>query len=81
MSSMLEGPYSNLDLDDSTVMLNDSSFMRQKNSHAEGVTYFATSAKLNDSAMIEYGLKKHVDPRKSREAPQGRASVYYGKNY
>ena len=65
MSTMMEGAINNLDIDESTMHLNESSFMKSKVSHGEGVTYFGPDAKLNDSAMMEYGLKKFSDGRKS----------------
>ena len=52
--------------EDSFVRLD---FSRHNISHDDGhddkrQTYFATQAKLNDSAMIEYGLKKSAMERK-----------------
>ena len=65
MSTMMEGAINNLDMDESAMHMNDSSFMKSKMSHGEGVTYFGPDVKLNDSAMMEYGLKKFMDGRKS----------------
>ena len=61
MSYSLNAPAQNAMVDDS---LNQSvNFMGVMNSNQDQ-TYFAQNAKLNDTAMIEYGLKKNKNSAK-----------------
>lgn len=66
MSNLIEGSMNNQDLDDDNM--EETSQFTAKGGFTNGETYFAPNAKLNETAMVEYHLKKNNDQRRNMAA-------------